>query len=106
MTAINSLDLALPGSPSLVLCDLSEYVTLAFVAAFDVEDTSPSNSRVDVQKPPKRVTYIALCKKTMPRLVRQYIEFKDQVDIYNDGTVERVLSVRHCQIECEKYRDT
>ena len=81
------IDLSIPGSPSLVIRDLSEYATLPFMAAFDVQP-GPRN-----QSPPKRITYIALSKKTMPMLVELFLRFKTDMGIYVDGTVESVLSV-------------
>ena len=81
------IDLSIPGSPSLVIHDLSEYATLPFLAAFDVQPGSRS------QSPPKRITYIALSKKTMPMLVELFLRFKADVGIYVDGTVESILSV-------------
>lgn len=88
METIESIDLSIPGSPSLVMRDLSEYATLPFLAAFEVEGNSKS------QTPPKRITYIAISKKTLPMLVNLFMRFKDSVEIYSDGTLEAVLSVR------------
>jgi hypothetical protein len=82
------------GVPSLILRDLSEYSTLAFLAAFDVPDPTPVAQGSQRRIPQKRVTYIALSKKTMPQLVQLFLTFKDDVAIYNDGTVESILSVR------------
>ncbi|KAH9933694.1 hypothetical protein B0H21DRAFT_699431 [Amylocystis lapponica] len=84
MEAIDSIDLATPGAPSLVLRDLSEFATLPFLAAFDVQDAAQP-----VSAPRKRVTYIALSKKTMPMLVDLYLRFKGESAIYVDGTLER-----------------
>ena len=89
METITGIDLSVPGSPSLVMRDLSEYATLAFLAAFDVQPTGAGS-----QMPLKRITYIALSKKTMPMLVELFVQFKDTVEIYVDGTLESVLSVR------------
>lgn len=75
------------GLPSLVMVDLADYATLAYYAAFTVEDTVKSTS------PPKHVTYIALSKKTMPRVVELCESFKSDPAVYNDGTIEHVLSV-------------
>ena len=92
MSIVSSISLSVPSSPSLVLSDLSSYATLPFLAAFDVQDNvlptgSPSRHA------PKRVTYIALAKKTMPMLVDLYLEYKDSKEVYADGTLEAVLSV-------------
>ncbi|KAJ7597649.1 guanine nucleotide exchange factor in Golgi transport N-terminal-domain-containing protein [Mycena floridula] len=83
MDTIANIDLTTPGSPSLVMRDLSEFATLAFLAAFDLPAES-SNHR--------RITYIALSKKTMPLLVEYFLRFKDQLEIYVDETLEAVLS--------------
>jgi hypothetical protein len=99
MSVISTVSLVVPSSPSLVLSDLSSYATLPFLASFDVQDHSPQNnsaSAVESKPPrraPKRVTYIALAKKTMPMLVDLYLKYKDSMEIYTDGTVEAVLSV-------------
>jgi len=70
--------------------DLSQYITLAYLASFDVQ---PDPSYRVPQTPQKRVTYIAVSKKTMPLLVDLFMRFKSDLDIYTDGTVESVLSV-------------
>lgn len=102
--AIADINLEVKGSSSLVLSDLSEFATLPFVAAFDVVDKShaaPAGSFADASKrpPPKRVTYIALSKYAMPKLVDLYQRFKGNIDIYVDGTLERLLSVKHMFFE-------
>lgn len=95
MEAIDDIDLTTPGAPSLVLRDLSEFVTLPFMAAFDVPDASttsgPSSRSKSISQ--KRVTYIALCKKVMPLVVTLFLQFKESVEVYNDGTVEAILGV-------------
>ncbi|KAJ4490805.1 hypothetical protein J3R30DRAFT_3752338 [Lentinula aciculospora] len=86
MTTIGGIDLSAPGTPSLVLRDLSEFVTLPFLAAFDVPPDPKSST------PAKRITYIALAKKTMPKLVELCLQFKDRLELYSEGTLEAVLS--------------
>ncbi|KAK0468574.1 hypothetical protein IW261DRAFT_1518270 [Armillaria novae-zelandiae] len=86
METISAIDLSVTGSPSLIMRDLSEFATLAFLAAFDVQMSSGS------QIPQKRITYIALSKRTMPMLVDLFTKYKDLVAIYVDGTLEAVLS--------------
>jgi hypothetical protein len=90
MATVDGIDLSVPGSPSLVMKDLSEYATLAFLAAFDVQPQLNSHTP---QTPQKRVTYIALSKKVMPKLVQLFMRFKASPEIYSDGTLESVLSV-------------
>jgi hypothetical protein len=82
---VQEIETALPGVPSLILRDLSEYATLPFMAAFD----APSPS----MKSQKRVSYIALSKKTTPQLVDLFLKFKTHPEIYINGTLEAVLSV-------------
>ncbi|PPQ90332.1 hypothetical protein CVT25_007734 [Psilocybe cyanescens] len=89
MDTIADIDLSVPGSPSLVMRDLSEYITLPYLAAFDVQ---PSSKNASQQTPQKRITYIGVSKKTMPMLVELFLRFKSSVDIYVDGTLESVLS--------------
>ena len=106
MDAISELDLLLPGSPSLVMRDLSEYATLPFLAAFDVQSVPPKSApgspvKVNIM-PPKRITYIGLVKKTLPLLVDLFLRFKHSLDIYVDGTVEAVLSVSRRSIPLRK----
>lgn len=111
MDAISEFDLLLPGSPSLVMRDLSEYATLPFLAAFDVQSVSPKSAPGSPVKastiPPKRITYIGLVKKTLPLLVDLFLRFKNNLDIYVDGTVEAVLSVsRRTITSCNKLTGT
>jgi hypothetical protein len=87
---IETIDLTTPGSPSLIMRDLSEYATLAFLAAFEVQP--PPGSKPS-QTGHKRVTYIALSKKVMPLLADLFIKFKSSPVIYEDGTIEAILSV-------------
>ena len=77
------------GVASLILRDLSEFLTLAFIGAFDtLEATGIPDSRSS-----KRVTYIALAKKVMPMLMGIFLRFKDSLDIYSDETMETILAV-------------
>lgn len=87
MEAIAGIDLSTAGSPSLIMRDLSEYSTLPFLAAFDVI-VAPTGTKTQ-----KRITYIALSKKTMPMLVDLFFKFRNDPAIYVDGTLEAVLSV-------------
>jgi hypothetical protein len=67
--------------------DLSEYATLPFIAAFDVQP------HPKMQTPQKRITYVGISKKTMPLLVSLYLQFKSSSKIYVDGTLEAILAV-------------
>ncbi|KAI0048499.1 hypothetical protein FA95DRAFT_1517415 [Auriscalpium vulgare] len=106
LETVSSIDLSAPGVPSTILRDLSEYATLPFIAAFDAPDPNappaPAPSMLAVQISParmstasskqKRVTYMALSKKTMPMLVELFLRFKDKEEIYVDETLEALLS--------------
>ncbi|KAI6131100.1 hypothetical protein EDD16DRAFT_1822615 [Pisolithus croceorrhizus] len=91
-----SIELTAPGVPSLVIRDLSEYVTLPFLAAFHPDQTDASVPGTPVTPVPasarKQVTYIGLSKKAMPSLVELYLRFRDHTEMYEDGTLEAVLS--------------
>ncbi|KAF9484605.1 hypothetical protein BDN70DRAFT_825412 [Pholiota conissans] len=89
MDTIADIDLVVPGSPSLVMRDLADYTTLPFLAAFDVQIHPKTPQPQTVQK---RVSYIALSKKTMPMLVELFLKFKNSLEIYTDGTLEAILS--------------
>ncbi|KAJ6451515.1 hypothetical protein C8R47DRAFT_998435, partial [Mycena vitilis] len=86
LETIVDIGLSAAGTPSLIMRDLSEFATLPFLAAFDV----PSNAMA--QTPRKRITYIALAKRTMPMLVDLFLRLKKREEIFIDGTIEAVLS--------------
>ncbi|KAI5999270.1 hypothetical protein EDD15DRAFT_2508632 [Pisolithus albus] len=91
-----SIEFTAPGVPSLVIRDLSQYVTLPFLAAFHPDQIDASVPGTPVTPVPasarKQVTYIGLSKKVMPSLVEMYLRFRDHTEIYEDGTLEAVLS--------------
>jgi hypothetical protein len=88
----DSVDLLVPGSPSLILSDFSYFVTLPFVAAYDLNQL-PTPFQVEGKPTVKKVTYIAVCKRVMPVLAHLYNRFKASVNIYVDGTVDAILAV-------------
>lgn len=99
MEAICEIDLAVDGAPSIIIRDLSEFVTLPFLASFDIHTAASADSDTadgtakEVHSGAKSVTYIALTKKAMPTLVDMFFQFKSNPSIYVDETVEAVLSV-------------
>src|SRR5882757_4063817 len=95
MDTVTGINLSLAGSPSLIMRDLAEYSTLPFLAAFDVQTTPSPEPSTPMKSavPQKRITYIGLVKKTMPMLVDLFLRFKNNTDVYVDGTLEAVLSV-------------
>lgn len=94
---VQDIDLAESGMPSLIMRDLSEFSALAFLVGFHAHPIlapapgSPITPLLTSTR--KHVTYIGLSKKTMPMLVELYMRFKDDAEIYEDGTLEAVLSV-------------
>lgn len=97
METIEDVELTETG-PSLIMRDLSEYVTLPFLAAFHTSPTYVSAAESLATPVPasarRQVTYISLSKKAMPSLVEMFLRFRDYAEIYEDGTLEAVLSVR------------
>ncbi|KAG9054789.1 hypothetical protein FS842_004111 [Serendipita sp. 407] len=91
LAIFESIDLLVPGAPSLLLGDLAHFVTLAFTSSSDLHELSTS-PRVNDNIKVKKVTYIALCKRVMPLLAHLYSRFKNLADIYGNGTVEAVLT--------------
>ncbi len=85
MDTVLDIDLSSPGIPSLVIRDISEYATFPFLASFDLRGQNSKTA-------PSKVTYVALSKKAMPLLVDLYLRFKDNIDLYMDGTMETLLS--------------
>jgi hypothetical protein len=101
MDTVNGIELTEPGAPSHILRDMSEYTTLAFIASFDVPQVHRQGAMqpsMTVQAPAttmpqhKRITYIALAKMCMPRLAELFLQFKENDEVFVDGTVEAVLS--------------
>lgn len=92
LEAVAAVQLDVAGAASAVLTDLSEYLTLAFVAAFDSEPEVATSAR-SRPRPSQRVTYVALTKEVMPQVLELFQRFKDDLSIYEDGAVVRLLSV-------------
>ncbi|KAG2050060.1 hypothetical protein BDR06DRAFT_960556 [Suillus hirtellus] len=93
LDAIADINLTGSGIPSLILRDLSEFSTLPFLAAFHVPILSPVSPATPIAaSSQKQVTYIALSKKVMPLIVELYMRFKDELEIYEDGTLEAIFS--------------
>ncbi|GAA5871435.1 hypothetical protein JCM3774_005599 [Rhodotorula dairenensis] len=75
----------LRGAAAAVIAELSKYVTLAFTASFD----APSYGSTG--KAGQRVTYIALTKEVMPHIQWLFTKYRDDLSVYEDGALERVL---------------
>ena len=83
------IDLNVSGSPSLLMRDLSEIMTLAYLGSFEIQGQESDASRRATSK----ATYIALTKGVMPMLLEMFSRFKDDDSIYVDETVEIIFSV-------------
>ena len=102
MNTVGGIELTEAGAPSLILRDLSEYTTLAFIASFDVPQAHKHSAEPSVATQAsdpattapqrKRITYIALAKICMPKLAELFLGFKGKDEIFADGAVEAVLS--------------
>ena len=90
LEVLAAIKLEIPGAASAVLTDLAEYLTLAFIAAFDSEVELPGRGA----KPVQRVSYIALSKEVMPHVLWLFQRFKEDSSIYEQGAVERMFAVR------------
>lgn len=78
-------------APSLV-CDLAEYITLAFIGAFEYVDTSMpyANSKKQVKK---EVTFVALSKAAMPLAASVFVKYQHEASLYETGAFERLMGV-------------
>ncbi|KAG2035480.1 hypothetical protein BDR03DRAFT_1001030 [Suillus americanus] len=93
LDAIADISLTGPGVPSLILRHLSEFSTLPFLAASHVPILSPASPGSPIAaSSQKQNTYIALSKKVIPLIAEFYMRFKDELEIYEDGTLEAVFS--------------
>ncbi|KAG8863454.1 hypothetical protein FRB96_008194 [Tulasnella sp. 330] len=92
ISAIQSMQFDITGAPSILLFDIAEYMTLAFLAAFDFEEPPLSGQTPEKPRPTKHVSYIALSKMCMPLLAGLFSKYKDVTEIYADGTVESMFS--------------
>jgi hypothetical protein len=96
---VNGIELTEAGAASLILRDLSEYATLAFIASFDVPEVHKPSAKLSagasapaaMLPQQKRITYIALAKMCMPKLAELFLQFKKD-EIFVDETIEAILS--------------
>ncbi|GAA5902486.1 Mon2p [Sporobolomyces salmoneus] len=86
VVAVIKLD-EVPGAASAVLSDLSEYLTLAYLAPFEAQPDGSGRF-----KQAQQVTFIALTKEVMPHVLWLYQKYRDDSSIYEQGAVEKMLS--------------
>ncbi|ORX54448.1 hypothetical protein DM01DRAFT_1035596 [Hesseltinella vesiculosa] len=80
LKVVHQLDLSVDGMPPLVLMDLCEYMTLAFVTQSKLSTT-----------PPASVTFIALNKRCSALIASLFKDHAQQLALYTNGVFERVL---------------
>jgi hypothetical protein len=90
---VQNLDVTVPGVSALVLTDLAQYCTLAFVAPFEPPPAQPTDSRIPLNR---RITYIALSKASMPQAMSAYLKQQLSKELYEQGAVEQLLKVCLC----------
>ncbi|KAI9495186.1 hypothetical protein BDB00DRAFT_256465 [Zychaea mexicana] len=98
LNVIQVLDMDKPGIPPLVLRDLSEYMTLAFLGPQDDNSnifSSNKNKSNTTMSPQQRrystVTYIALNKHTSKMVVDMFHTHVDNLSLYSKGVFERII---------------
>lgn len=91
LEAVQTLDMNTPGVPSLVLADLAEYMTLAFLSPS--EDGSNKNRGYipPSQRKFSTVTYIALNKKCSTLVADLFKAHAHVVSLYTEGVFERMI---------------
>lgn len=91
LEAVQSLDMNSEGVPPLVLADLAEYMTLAFLSP--PEDGSNKNRGYipPSQRKFSTVTYIALNKKCSSLVANLFRSYAKSLPLYTEGVFERVI---------------
>ncbi|GAA6033445.1 hypothetical protein JCM8097_001397 [Rhodosporidiobolus ruineniae] len=95
VVAVIKLD-DVPGAAAAVLSDLAEYSKLAFTAPFE---STPDSGLAGRPKIPQQVTYIALTKEVMPHVQWLYRKYRDDVSVYEQGAVEKMLEAYSLPME-------
>ncbi|CEG64314.1 hypothetical protein RMATCC62417_01309 [Rhizopus microsporus] len=90
LDAVQVLDMGMPGVPPLVIADLSEYMTLAFLSP--PEDKQKSRGYIPPsQRKFSTVTYIALNKKCSHLIAELFKQHAHVLSMYTDGVFERII---------------
>ncbi|KZT52790.1 hypothetical protein CALCODRAFT_475492 [Calocera cornea HHB12733] len=96
LRVVEVLDENVAGTISLVLKELAYYARLAFLPFANVLKTPatavlPSSSTTKTTSA-RQATYIAVAKAAMPSLVTRFSLSWTKAELYNDGTVEAIVS--------------
>lgn len=86
LDVIQELDMQNPGVPPLVLRDLAEYMTLAFLSPTVQDDKKPPSQRRF-----SSVTYIAINKRCSQLVADLFKKHHANLALYSEGVFERIL---------------
>jgi hypothetical protein len=93
MEVVKNIDVTDVNIRVVVLADIAEYSTLAFIAAFDMPPSSGTTPTSGAAR--RKLTFIGLSKVAMPLLLERFSSASDDLTLYLSGTIERVLSVSY-----------
>ncbi|KAL0093822.1 hypothetical protein F4703DRAFT_1831802 [Phycomyces blakesleeanus] len=91
LEVIQTLDMTVPGVPPLVLMDISEYMTLAFLSPPDDAQKTKGGYIPPSQRKFSTVTYIALNKKCSTMVAHLFKAHVNNKALYTEGVFERII---------------
>lgn len=91
LEAVQTLDMNTPGVPPLVLADLAEYMTLAFLSPPEDGQNKNRGYIPPSQRKFSTVTYIALNKKCSALVADLFKAHAQVVSLYSEGVFERMI---------------
>lgn len=91
LEAVQTLDMNTPGVPPLVLADLAEYMTLAFLSPPEDGQNKNRGYIPPSQRKFSTVTYIALNKKCSALVADLFKAHAQVVSLYSEGVFERII---------------
>ncbi|CAO3630367.1 unnamed protein product [Mucor hiemalis] len=91
LEAVQTLDMNTPGVPPLVLADLAEYMTLAFLSPPEDGQNKNRGYIPPSQRKFSTVTYIALNKKCSALVADLFKAHAQVVSLYSEGVFERLI---------------
>lgn len=91
LEAVQTLDMNTPGVPPLVLADLAEYMTLAFLSPPEDGQNKNRGYIPPSQRKFSTVTYIALNKKCSTLVANLFKAHAQVISLYSEGVLERMI---------------
>ncbi|KAI9254748.1 hypothetical protein EDC94DRAFT_678828 [Helicostylum pulchrum] len=91
LEAVQTLDMNVTGVPPLVLADLAEYMTLAFLSPPEDGQNKNRGYIPPSQRKFSTVTYIALNKKCSSLVANLFKLHANVLDLYTEGVFERMI---------------